>query len=152
VGRDEELGRVLALLEAARGGVAGALVVSGEAGIGKTTLLQAAEELAGGFTCLWARGVESEAALGHAALLELLGPVRERLVDLAAAQAEALAAALGWRPAGPGSGTTPAPSPTPARRPSSASSLGMRPTPPWRWRCWPGSRPPAASTTTPVGP
>jgi hypothetical protein len=44
--------------------------------------------------------VESEAALGHAALLELLGPVRERLVDLAAAQAEALAAALGWGLAG----------------------------------------------------
>jgi AAA ATPase domain len=81
VGRDEELGRVLALLAAARGGVAGGLVVSGEAGIGKTTLLQAAEELAGGFACLWAHGVESEAALGHAALLELLGPVRDRLAD-----------------------------------------------------------------------
>jgi AAA ATPase domain len=94
VGRDEELGHVLGLLEAARGGVAGPLVVSGEAGIGKTTLLQAAEELAGGFTCLWARGVESEAALGHAALLELLSPVRDRLADLPAAQAEALAAAL----------------------------------------------------------
>src|SRR4029453_6816516 len=45
VGRDEELGRVLVLLAAAHGGVAGALVVSGEAGIGKTTLLHAAEEL-----------------------------------------------------------------------------------------------------------
>ena len=100
MGRDEELGGVLALLGAARGGAAGALVVSGEAGIGKTTLLQAAEELAGGFTCLWARGVESEAALGHAALLELLTPVRDRLGDLPAAQAEALAAALAWGPAG----------------------------------------------------
>ena len=100
VGRDEELGHVLALLEAARGGVAGPLVVAGEAGIGKTTLLQAAEELAGGFTCLLAGGVESEAALGHAALLELLSPVRDRLAELPAAQAEALAAALGWGPAG----------------------------------------------------
>ena len=103
VGRDQELGRVLVLLEAARGGVAGALVVQGEAGIGKTTLLAAAEELAGGFVCLWARGVESEAALGHAALLELLAPVRDRLADLPGAQAQALAAALGWGPAG-GSG------------------------------------------------
>ena len=102
LGREEELGRVQDLLEAARGGVAGALVVEGEAGIGKTTLLLAAEELAHGFTCLWARGVESEAALGHAALLELLSPVRERLADLSAAQAEALAAALGWGPAGRG--------------------------------------------------
>ena len=100
VGRGEELGRVRALLEAARGGLTGALVVQGEAGIGKTTLLAAAEELADGFTCLWARGVESEAALGHAALLELLTPVRDRLADLPAAQAEALAAALGWGPAG----------------------------------------------------
>jgi hypothetical protein len=100
VGRDEELGRVRDLLEAARGGVAGPLVVSGEAGIGKTTLLAAADELADGFTCLWARGVESEAALGHAALLELLSPVRDRLADLPPAQAEALAAALGWGPAG----------------------------------------------------
>jgi DNA-binding NarL/FixJ family response regulator len=100
VGRGEELGRVRDLLEAARGGVAGALVVEGEAGIGKTTLLAAAEELADGFVCLWARGVESEAALGHAALLELLGPVRDRLADLPGAQAQALAAALGWGPAG----------------------------------------------------
>jgi hypothetical protein len=93
VGRDEELGRVLALLAAARGGVAGGLVVSGEAGIGKTTLLQAAEELAGGFACLWAHGVESEAALGHAALLELLGPVRDRLADLPVAQGPGSASA-----------------------------------------------------------
>jgi tetratricopeptide (TPR) repeat protein len=99
VGRDQELGRVRDLLAAARGGLTGALVVQGEAGIGKTTLLAAAEELADGFTCLWARGVESEAALGHAALLELLTPVQDRLADLPAAQAEALAAALGWGPA-----------------------------------------------------
>ncbi|HEV2893368.1 MAG TPA: ATP-binding protein, partial [Actinomycetota bacterium] len=101
VGRDEELGRERELLEAARDGLTGALVVSGEAGIGKTTLLGAAGELADGFACLWARGVESEAALGHAALLELLTPVRDRLADLPAAQAEALTAALGWGPPRP---------------------------------------------------
>ncbi|HJU01964.1 MAG TPA: ATP-binding protein, partial [Actinomycetes bacterium] len=98
MGRDRELARIRELLEAVRGGLTGALVVEGEAGIGKTSLLAAAEELANGFTCLWARGVESEAALGHAALLELLTPVRDRLADVPAAQAEALAAALGWGP------------------------------------------------------
>ena len=98
MGRDRELARVRELLEAVRGGLTGALVVEGEAGIGKTTLLAAAEELAEGFTCLWARGVESEAALGHAALLELITPVRDRLADVPEAQAEALAAALGWGP------------------------------------------------------
>ena len=99
VGRDRELARVRELLEAVRGGLTVALVVEGEAGIGKTSLLAAADELADGFTCLWARGVESEAALGHAALLELVTPVRDRLADVPAAQAEALAAALGWGPA-----------------------------------------------------
>jgi ABC-type lipoprotein export system ATPase subunit len=42
VGRVEELGRIQALVDAARGGVTGAVVVEGEAGIGKTTLLGAA--------------------------------------------------------------------------------------------------------------
>ena len=43
--------------------------------------------------------MESETALGHASLLELLTPVRHRLDDLAAAQSDALASALGWGPA-----------------------------------------------------
>src|SRR5918993_3965746 len=73
VGRDQELGRVRDLLEAARGGVAGALVVEGEAGIGKTTLLAAAEELAGGVVCLWARGGGSGAPPGPRAPLALPG-------------------------------------------------------------------------------
>jgi DNA-binding CsgD family transcriptional regulator len=103
VGRGEELGRIQALVDAARGGVTGAAVVEGEAGIGKTTLLGAAEQLADGFVCLWGRGVESEAALGHATLLEMLTPVRERLAEVPAVQAQALAAALGWG-AGPTSG------------------------------------------------
>ena len=103
VGRGEELGRIRALVDAARGGVTGAVVVEGEAGIGKTTLLGAAAELAEGFVCLWARGVESEAAPEHATLLELFTPVRERLAEVPAVQAQALAAALGWG-AGPTSG------------------------------------------------
>ena len=96
VGRVDELDRIRALVDAARGGVAGALVVEGEAGIGKTTLLGAAAELAEGFAYVWARGVESETALGHATLLELLTPVRERLSGIPAVQAQALDAALGW--------------------------------------------------------
>ena len=56
MGRDQELARVRELLEAVGSGLTGALVVEGEAGIGKTSLLAAAEELADGFTCLWARG------------------------------------------------------------------------------------------------
>jgi hypothetical protein len=95
-GRDEELDRVRELLEAAREGLTGALVVSGEAGIGKTTLLGAAGELADGFARLWARGVESEAALGHAALLELLTPVRDRPADLPGSLGRGPGGGAGW--------------------------------------------------------
>ena len=77
IGRAEELSRIQRLIDGARDGATGAVVLEGEAGMGKTTLLGAARELADGFICLWARGVESEAALGHAALLELLTPVPE---------------------------------------------------------------------------
>jgi DNA-binding NarL/FixJ family response regulator len=99
VGRREELARVQSLLEAARGGAGGILVIEGEAGIGKTTLLDAAQQMATGFQCLWARGVESESVLGHGALLELVSPVHDRLADIPSAQSEALASALGWGPA-----------------------------------------------------
>jgi DNA-binding CsgD family transcriptional regulator len=103
VGRSSELAHVDQLLEVARAGTAGVLAIEGEAGIGKTTMLRAAAARADGFTRLWAHGVESEAALGYASLLELLVPVRDRLAEVPAAQARALAAALGWGPtAAPG--------------------------------------------------
>ena len=55
-------------------GHSAAMLLEGEAGVGKSTLLAAAAELEdGGTTVLRARGVESEAGLDHAALLELLG-------------------------------------------------------------------------------
>jgi hypothetical protein len=100
LGRDEELDRINALLDAAREGLAGCIVIEGEPGIGKTTLLDAAAEMATGFRCLSTTGIEVEAVLDHAALLELLGPVKDRLTDVPAAQADALASAMGWGPAG----------------------------------------------------
>jgi DNA-binding CsgD family transcriptional regulator/tetratricopeptide (TPR) repeat protein len=96
VGRGVELGRLTELLDGARKGTTGAVVVLGEAGIGKTTLLDAVAARADGFLRLRARGIESEEALGHAALLELLQPVRDRLPKLSTSQATSLAAALGW--------------------------------------------------------
>lgn len=91
---------VVALLDAARAHVAGSLLVEGEPGIGKSTLLRCAEQRAQGFRCLWVRGVESEQLLGHAGLLQALGPLRPRLAEIPQAQQAALAAALGWGPAG----------------------------------------------------
>ena len=64
VGRDHELARVRALLDATREGAMSTLLLEGEPGIGKTTLLKAAERMATGFRCLWVRGVESEISPG----------------------------------------------------------------------------------------
>ena len=98
-GRDHELARLRALLETTRDGETTTLVVEGEPGIGKTTLLEAAEQMATGFRCLWVRGVESESVLAHAGLLQALGPIRDRLTQIPGAQATALSLALGWGPA-----------------------------------------------------
>src|SRR5688572_17160660 len=72
VGRDVELTEVEDLLTDARSGQSGALLIVGEPGIGKTTLLESARSRADGFTLLSAQGVEPDSALAHAALLELV--------------------------------------------------------------------------------
>ena len=61
-----------------------ALLVEGEPGIGKTTLLEAARSLADGFTRLSTQGVEPESVLAHAGLLELVTPVRHLLEEVPA--------------------------------------------------------------------
>ncbi|HEY5783521.1 MAG TPA: AAA family ATPase [Microlunatus sp.] len=100
VGRSPELGRLDAQLEAARGGSTTSVVFEGEPGMGKTTLLLAAARRATSFRCLWARGVESEAVLAHAGLLQALGPLRAVLAEIPATQAAALSVAFGWEPPG----------------------------------------------------
>ena len=99
LGRADELARVQALLDAARDGSGGALVVTGDPGIGKTALLTAAVAAADGFCHLSTVGIESEAVLGCAGLLDLLSPLRRRLTDIPPAPADALTAVLGWGPA-----------------------------------------------------
>jgi DNA-binding CsgD family transcriptional regulator len=76
VGREEELASIEAFLERIREGPC-ALVLSGEAGIGKTSLWESGVEEAGRrfgqvLTC---RGVEAEASLSFAALSELVAPI-----------------------------------------------------------------------------
>ena len=51
----------------------------GEPGIGKTTLLRGLVEQAGAMTVLETAGVESEADLPYAALIDVLKPVLHRL-------------------------------------------------------------------------
>jgi len=103
IGRDAELLKILAFLDSLREGPA-ALVLEGEAGIGKTTLWQAglAEATRRGYRIMACRPVESEARHSYASLTDLLSSVGDELLrDLPDAQREALQAAmLRARPAG----------------------------------------------------
>ena len=95
VGREHERALVDELLERARRGRCDALVVRGEAGIGKTALLEYAVEQAEGMTVVCALGVESEAELQFSGLLELLRPFLQHLPQIPPQQAKALRSALG---------------------------------------------------------
>ena len=59
----------------ARRGNSRSLVVSGEAGIGKSALLRYADREAEGFTVLRASGMESESELAFSGLADLLRPL-----------------------------------------------------------------------------
>jgi len=96
VGRqvDVELIRSFVVRAAAEGG---AILVSGEPGVGKSVLLDAAAEAAAaaGIRILRAAGVEFEASVSFSALNQLLIPLHDRLEELAPAHREALSVALG---------------------------------------------------------
>lgn len=98
VGRDAQIAELdLALAQAAEHGAA--LLVSGEAGIGKTCLLDVAVKKAQsrGFRVLTVTGLESESELPYAGLHQLLQPVLESSSRLPAPQRSALLTALGMR-------------------------------------------------------
>ena len=96
VGRDHETAEIAAFLDAAKRGYR-ELVVEGEVGVGKSTLLFEAREAATerGFTVLCAQPLESETALGFAALIDLLHSVPADVFDaLPSPQCRAVAVAL----------------------------------------------------------
>jgi DNA-binding CsgD family transcriptional regulator/tetratricopeptide (TPR) repeat protein len=93
-GRSAEVARIDDLLVAARDGRSGVLVIRGEAGVGKTALLDHAAA-AGGMRVLRGTGIESEAELPFAALQLLLRPGLGRLDVLPPPQARALRGAFG---------------------------------------------------------
>ena len=78
------------LLEKARGGESAALVIRGEAGVGKTALLRYAARQAAGFRVAQVAGVESEMELPYAALHQLCTPMLDRLQALPAPQRQTL--------------------------------------------------------------
>src|SRR5580693_2798689 len=83
------------LLEAARAGRSGVLVVRGEPGVGKTALLDWAVGSAAGLRVARVAGVESEMELAFAALQQLCAPMLDRLAGLPDPQREALGVAFG---------------------------------------------------------
>ncbi|WP_159767049.1 ATP-binding protein [Streptomyces sp. HM190] len=96
-GRSTELAALEELTARAREGRSGALVLRGEAGIGKTALLDRAAQSASasGMRVLRVTGVEPEADLAFGGLVQLLWPVQDRLDGLPEPQADALRAVLG---------------------------------------------------------
>jgi DNA-binding CsgD family transcriptional regulator len=97
VGRDDELRRIDRLLADARAERSGALVVRGEAGVGKSVLLDRAVSLARseGFQVVSGVGVESDSKLAYGGLHQLLFPHLDRLAALPGPQAAALRGAFG---------------------------------------------------------
>ena len=97
-GRDEECARLDGLVGDVRRGASRSLVLRGEAGIGKTALLEYLIGVASDVTVLRAVGVESEMELGYASLHQLCRPLlaqRERLERLPPPQRQALEIVFG---------------------------------------------------------
>src|SRR5919201_869920 len=95
VGREVERARIDRLLEAARDGTSGTLLIQGEPGIGKTALLDYAVSRAEAMTVVRTLGIESEAELEFSGLLDVCRPLLDHLDEIPERQAAALRAALG---------------------------------------------------------
>ena len=94
-GRARERAALDKLIEDVRGGESRSVVVRGDAGIGKTALLEYLIGSASDFTVIRAMGVESDMELAYASLHQLCGPVLSRLERLPAPQREALERVFG---------------------------------------------------------
>ena len=102
VGRGRECARIDQLLAATRAGAGGTLVLCGEPGIGKTSLLRYAADHAADSRVLSVAAAESETVLAFAALGRLLTPLLVGLGSLPTRQATALRGALALDVAQPG--------------------------------------------------
>jgi DNA-binding CsgD family transcriptional regulator len=94
-GREDECSVLDGLLERAKAGASAAIVIRGEAGIGKTALLEHAVEAASGFRVVRSGGVEAELELAYAGVHQLCTPLLAGLDRLPEPQQDALRAAFG---------------------------------------------------------
>jgi DNA-binding CsgD family transcriptional regulator len=97
-GRASECGELDRLLARARQGRSDAIVLRGEAGIGKSALCAYAVEQAKGMTVLEARGAPTELELAYSGLADALRPVLGMVGEIPERQAAALASALAIGP------------------------------------------------------
>src|SRR2546423_9507504 len=96
-GRRRESAVLEGLLDGARAGRSGALVVRGDAGIGKTALLEYVIASESDLGVVRAVGVESERELAFAALHQLCVPILDRLERLPGPPRDALQVTFGLR-------------------------------------------------------
>ena len=95
LGRAVETGALEGVLAAVRDGLSGVLVLRGEAGVGKTSLLDWAAEQADDMQVARVAGAEAEMDMGFAGLHQLLVPFLGGLEGLPAPQRQALGSAFG---------------------------------------------------------
>src|SRR6516165_9941798 len=94
-GRSSECALLDDLVSAVRRGDSRSLVLRGEAGIGKTALLDYLVESASSLTVVRAAGVQSEIELAFASLHQLCGPMLDRVEVLPTPQRQALEIVFG---------------------------------------------------------
>src|SRR5690242_10560940 len=94
-GRRSECDALDRLIEAVGAGESRALVVRGEAGVGKTARLEYVVEQAPEYRVVRAAGAESEMGLASAGLRQLLAPKLDRLKGLRAPQSAAIRTLFG---------------------------------------------------------
>ncbi|MFI5928304.1 AAA family ATPase [Micromonospora sp. NPDC051543] len=104
VAREAELGEIASLTAAAARGRGGAMLVVGDAGIGKSTLIDEAAAQLDGWRVLRAGGIEFESELPYSALHQLCAPVLDHRNGLPAPQRRALDTVFGLH-----AGITPTP-------------------------------------------
>jgi len=102
LGRGSERAAIDGLIRSAGLGVSGVLLLSGDAGAGKTALLEYAADTTAGMTVVRARGIEAESSLPFAALADVLRPMMAQLDRLPPVQSASLRAALAIGPPLPG--------------------------------------------------
>lgn len=98
LGRRTECETLDRLVEAVHAGESRALVIRGEAGVGKSALLEHLQERASGCRVVSATGVQAEMELPFASVHQICGPMLGLLDSLPEPQRDALGTAFGVRP------------------------------------------------------